>query len=196
MIQVEVKSTLNALTARLDLLPKERMAAAVRALNRTITTVRAESARALQKDYPGLKSAALKKRLRFTKATRTSLVARLTFRSGRFSIFHNWPGVRQTNAGVRLSRMPWAIETWDGTRVSPEVLRRAFIRRPAGNRGQENVYIRVGNVPRYPIQGLVAPSVASAFAERRIGEQMARLARTRFAVVFQQEAKFRLSKRA
>jgi len=191
---ISVRHTLDSLSARLALLPQERMAAAVRALNRTVTTVRAQASRDLSKEYPGLKIGVIKKRLRFARATRSQPSASITFSNHRFSLYHNWK-VRQTRTGVRVGRLPWALEDWEGKRIPATLLRHAFIQSSTNNRGQHNVYLRVGR-ERYPILGLVAPSLSSALVERGIGLALSRFARDRFAVAFEQEAKFRLSKRA
>ena len=194
MPRIEIRHTLDAYAARLSLLPAERMQAAVRTLNRTMTTVRAEGARALQKEYPGLKVGTIKKRMKFVRATRGKPQAEIVFSGARFSLFHNWRA-RQTKTGVRVGKLPYRLETWDGTPVPLEKLQQAFIQRPTSNRGRWNVYQRMGR-ERYPIQGVVAPGLARAFVERGIRASLSRLARQRFAIVFQQEAKFRLSKRA
>lgn len=187
---IDVKHDLAGLSARLGLLAKERVAASVRALNRTMTTVRAQGARDLAKEYPGLKIAAIKKRMRFQRATRSSMRAFVDFSGKRFRLT-NW-AVRQTKTGVRL-RMPWGIVTGGGGAIPADRLRNAFLQVATTN-GVRNVFLRVGK-QRYPLHVLLAPGLAEAFRERRVGARLTRFARARFSVVFQQEAKFRLSKR-
>lgn len=192
---LDIRHSLDKLVADLGLIRAEALPAAARAMNRTMTTVRARSARMAQASYPGMRIAALKKQLKLIKASVRSPRAVLIFSEKRFSLYHNWRGVRQTGRGVKVLRHPWAIELWDGTRVDLGRLRDAFIQRPLTNRGQWSVYVREGRA-RYPIQGLVVPSLASAFVEEKIGEAMALVTRERFALEFEREGKYRLSKRA
>ncbi len=187
---IDIRHDLGRLVADLGLMQKEILPAAVRAINRTMTTVRAEAARRMQPNYRGLKVSALKKQMRFQRATRSKAVAWVTFSARRFGLFQNWK-TRQTRQGVRVSQLPWALETWDGTRIDIGKLRQAFIQRPGG---KSNVYVRIGQ-QRYPIQGLVVPGLSAAFVQLRIGEALVITARNRFAQAFAQEAKFRLSKR-
>jgi len=191
---IDIRHTLNSLSADLGLFPKEHMAAAVRALNRTMTTVRAASARTLQKEYPGVKIADLKKRLKFRRATSKQMSAAIDFSGRRIALFGNF-GMRAVGKwGVRFSKLPWRIEgIGTGDPVTPEILARAF--RQRGRGGRASVMARWSKY-RQSHEILVAPGVARALAERGIGDALVRLGRTRFAVVFVQEAKFRLSKRS
>lgn len=189
---IDVRHTLGRLSAELGLYPREQMAAAVRALNRTITTVRAQAARALQKEYPGVKVATLKKRLRFRRATRQKMSAAIDFSGRRIALFGNF-GMRAVGQwGVRFRKLPWRIEGVSGEVVTPEILARAFRQRGTG--GRASVMARWTRF-RQSHEVLLAPGVARALAERGIGDALVRIGRNRFAVVFAQEARFRLSKR-
>lgn len=208
--KIEIRHTLDEYTRRLGLLQGERMQAAVRTLNRTLTTVRAEGARSMSREYPGLKIGTLKRQMKFERASRTKPEAALVFSGKRFRLFGNWPiaktltatgvrvrlrGLQKGRGGISVpARLPFRVETGDGKPVSIAQLRQAFIQRPRSG-GQPNVFVRSGR-DRYPIEVLVAPSLAAAFIERGIGDALSRTARQRFEVVFQQEAQFRLSKRA
>lgn len=193
MPRIVIRHDLARLERNLALLPKERLRAAVRAANRTMTTVRAESARALAREYPGVKIADLKRRLKFKRATQRDGVAWVEFSGRRISLFGNF-GMRAFGKwGVRFSRLPWRLEgIGTGDQVTPEILARAF--RQRGRGGRASVFSR-WNKFRVSAEILVAPGPARAFVERGIGDAMTRLARERFATVFLQEAKFRLSKR-
>lgn len=193
MITVDVQHSLRALTARLDLVPKEVMAAAVRSLNRTMTTVRAEAARDMAAEFRGLKIGTLKRQMKFKRATRSEPVASITFSNKRFRLYGNWNIRHSGGKHLRLGRLPFRLETGDGRQIGDAELRSAFIQRARTN-GVPNVFLRTGRA-RYPIAVLVAPSLAAAYVERAIGRRLAQVARDRFAVVLQQEAKFQLSKR-
>lgn len=192
---VDIRHDLGRLSAELGLMAKEREAAALRALNRTMSTVRAESSRALAPEYSGLRIGAIKRRIKLSRASRASLRAMLDFSNRRLRLF-NWR-VTQSRAGVR-GRLPGTILRVDAVsgRVQPIAagdLRHAFIQRSRAY-GTANVWLRQGK-DRYPIDVLVAPSPSEVLVQKKINEALGRRARERFQVVFAQEAKFRLSKR-
>jgi hypothetical protein len=190
---IEIRHTLDRLSARLSLLPAERLQAAVRALNRTMTTVRAEAARELQDEYVGMRIAAIKKRLRFTRATRANPSATITFSGKRIPLYGNFNMRGVGRWGVRFRGLPWRLETISGDAVTPEMLERAF-RQRSRRTGRADVFARHTS-RRESFDLIVAPGIARAFAERNIGVALERVARDRFEIVFEQEAKFRLSKR-
>jgi hypothetical protein len=193
VISIDVKHSLGGFEAHLAGLADARMKAAVRALNRTMTTVRAEAARAMAREYEGLKIGTLKRQMRFKRATASEAAASITFSNRRFRLYGNWSLRHSRGQRVRTARLPFRVETGEGRRLDPAALRDAFIQRAKSN-GAPNLFLRAGR-ERYPITVLVAPSLSSAFVERQVGEKLARIARTRFAVVFAQELKFRLATR-
>jgi hypothetical protein len=189
---INVKHDLAELSARLGLMQQERMAAAVRAANRTMTTVRKRAADDLKKEYPGLRVSQLKARMKLTRATRQTPVAAVTFSGRRIALFGNF-GMRSVGRwGARFSKLPWRLETISGEPVTQEMLARAFRQRGPG--GRASVFARHTKV-RTSHEVLLAPGVARALVEQKIGDALVRFARDRFSVVFVQEAKFRLSKR-
>lgn len=189
-VTVDIRHDLAGLQARLGLLAQERMQAAVRAINRTMTTVRADASRRLRPHYAGLPAARVKRHMRFTRATRGVPAATLTFSAARIRVVQ-WH-VRQGAAGL-TGRLPYRLETGEGEPVTAAMLRHGFLR-TAKSSGRFNAWLRAGK-QRYPIVTIVAPSLASAVVELHILDPLARVARERFGVVFAQEAKFRLSKR-
>jgi hypothetical protein len=190
---IDIRHTMDRLAANLRLYPKERLAAAVRALNRTGTTVRAEAARELQKSYRGLRIAAIKKRMRFTRATRLNPSMAVIFSGKRIPLYGNF-NMRPTGKwGVRFSGLPWRLETVTGEVVTPQMLERAF-RQRSTRTGRADVFSR-HTAQRQSFELVLAPGIARAFAEQGVGATVVRVARARFQVVFRQEAQFRLSKR-
>lgn len=195
MSEPDVKHTLRRLEAGLSEYPSQIMAAAVRSLNRTIFTVRKEAASAMARDLPGLKVGTIKRQMKLLRATRSTPTAILQFSEKRFRLFGNFVN-RQTKTGVPLRRVPWRIENLEGEAIPAEALRHAFIQRSRVG-GGVNVWLRTSLVgKRYPITALLAPSLSSAFAQRGIGARLIASGRSRFAVVFDQEATFRLGKAA
>lgn len=192
-LPINVRHDLNALEARLDAYPQEAMLAAVRALNRTVTTVRKEAAISMREEYPGVKAGALKARMKMQRATRQNPVAVLSFSPKRFALYDNF-GMRAVGLwGVRFRKLPWRIETVSGEPVTAEMLDRAFRNRSTRN-GRSLVLSRHTKV-RTSHEVLVAPGLASAFVEQKIGEALVRVGRTRFAVVLVAEMKYQLGKR-
>lgn len=191
-LRVDVRHQLASLADRIALLPEERLLAGVRAANRTMTTVRAQASRALRPEYPGIKAAQIKARMPLKRATRSEPIAAITFSGKRFTLYGGF-GMRALGKwGVRFSKLPWRIETVSGEEVSPQMLQRAFRNRGTGGRAQ--VFSRHTKV-RTSHEVLVAPGLARAIVERHHGEALRNFARSRFMVVFFQEAKYRLSKR-
>jgi hypothetical protein len=197
---VDIRHDMEGLSARLGLIAKEHQAAAVRALNRTMTTVRAESARALGREYRGLKIGAIKSRIRQLRADRSNLRAVLVYSGKRMRLSNFRLGLRSTRwgTGVQTSGLPARILRVDAISgrarpVTAAELRSAFVQRARQN-ATPNVWLRQGK-ESMPIDVLVVPSLSETLVQQRIGEAMLLLARARFLVVFAQEAKFQLSKR-
>jgi hypothetical protein len=192
-MQVNVKHDLQRLGAAFDLYPRELMSAAVRAQNRVMTTVRRVAVNELHPQFAGLKKGSLRRQLKIATATARSPSASLEFSAKRFRLFGNF-NARQTKSGVRLTRMPWRLETASGDAVSPASLAHAFIQRPRTG-GAVNVWVRAG-ARRYPITSIVVSGLAAAFRDRHLGVGLVALGRARFAIEFRREAQFRLSQRS
>lgn len=198
---VDIRHDLGRLSANLGLMAKDRQAAALRAINRTLSTVRAESSRTLAEDLTGLKIGAIKKRIRLDRATRAKLRGVLEFSNKRLRLF-NWnvPQVRTPwGTGIRTSgRMPKGLLRVDAVSgharpVSAAELRSAFVQRARLGRAP-NIWLRQGK-HSMPIDVIVTPSLSEILVQRRLNEAFARRARERFSIVFAQEARFRLSRR-
>lgn len=198
---VTVKHDMEGLALRLGLIAKERQAAAVQALNGSLLTVRAEASRTLGNEYPGLKIGAIKKRIKFTRATRADLRALLEFSNQRLRLA-NWQLRRvQTRYGTGVrpsSRMPGQLLRVDAIsgRVSPVGagdLAHAFVQR-SRRYGTVNIWLRQGPAS-LPIDVLVTPSLSEVLVQSKINTALARRARERFSVVFQQAANRQLSLR-
>lgn len=193
---LDVRHTLGELSQRLSLAAEERNQAAVRALNRTITTGRKDAAADLRKEYPTLKAAQIKARIKLGRATRNQQSATLTFSGSRFALYGNF-GMREVrgrrnNFGVRFGKLPWRIETVSGEPVSPEMLARAFRNRGAGGRA---LVMARHTAVRTSHEVLMAPGIARALGERGIRDALMGAMRRRFGIVLVQEARFTLSKR-
>lgn len=193
-MQYSATHNLGRLEEALRNYPLEKMAAAVRAQNRVISTLRAESARRLQPDLAGIKIGTIKRQLKQTRATAGNLRAALEFSAKRFSVFFN-VRLRQLatkwGTGARLGKMPFRIELADGTLVTPEQLNRLFIQR--ARTGKVNVWVRQGRRSR-PFQAVVVAGVAAAYRARNLGPALLSLGRERMARVLEQEFRYRLSK--
>jgi hypothetical protein len=194
MYGINIRHDLNALEARLAEYPKQMLTAAVRAQNRTISTLRKEGAKRMAGVFPGIKSATLKRQMRMQLATSSAPQAKLSFSGNRFRLFGNVPLRRiatKWGTGVRLGRLPFRLELADGTPVSQEMFRRFFLQR-ARSSGVVNVWVREGT-GSVPFQAVVAPSLAHAFREQGIGDALVGLGRVRFQIALKQEMNFRLA---
>jgi hypothetical protein len=185
---------LDRLAEALRKYPVEKMAAAVRAQNRTMSALRAEAARRLQPDLAGMKIGTIKRQLKQTRATASNARAILEFSAKRFGLVRN---VRlnqiatKWGTGARLGKMPFRLELADGTPVTPEQLKRLFIQR--SHSGKVNVWVREGRHSR-PFQAVVVAGVAAAYRARNLAPRLMNIGRERMAIVLEQEFKYRLSK--
>ncbi len=187
-MRLDIRENIDAATVGLTAIPeKATKPATVRALNRTITSVRAEAARQMRKDYGTLPIRILKALMRFTRANIATLTASLTFSNKRIPLIR-WNAV-QTSRGVRV-KGPKRMETWSGQIITPEMLRSAFIQTARGNAGR-NVFIRLGK-ERYPIEGIVSASLASTYVEGKISAALNSAARLKFQENFVRELRFAL----
>lgn len=197
---IDIRHDLRRFEARIGLLPAERMRAALRAMNRTMTTVRKEAVSLLAAEYPGLKAGDIRRRLPLERATREKPVAAVTFSGRRIALYGKFGmrarGGQHGRFGVvfRRGALPWRLETIGGEEVTPEVLARAF-RNRSRRTGQPIVLSRLSAV-RTSHEVLVAPGMARAYAERGIGEATLLVMRRRWDITFAQELNYQRLKAA
>jgi hypothetical protein len=169
---LDIKHDLDKVSAEYGLMAEEQSKAAVRALNRTMVTARAESARGMQDEYPGHQDRHAQGAHQ-DRARPAGLEPRaaLVFSPGRIQLYGNF-GMRALGRwGVRFSRLPWRLETVSGEPVTPEMLARAFRQR---SRSGGRAYVFARHTPaRQSFEVLLAPGVARAFAERKVGDELA-----------------------
>lgn len=166
--------------------------AIVRALNRTLTTVRLEAQKILQPEV-GLPAMQVRRQILFTRATKATLKALLRFSNKRIRLTRY--DARQMADGVKLRGPKYLIAkpTWGAAEyeLTLEQLRHAFIvasrRNNPGN--ALNVWLREGR-ERYPLILLLAPSLSDVFVRSAIGKSMVAVAQRRFAEVIAQELRF------
>lgn len=191
---LDIRHTMHDLAARYRATGRERVAAAARALNRVMTTVRKEAARELAKEYVGIKVSSLKARLKLKRAKASDLSAAVIFSGKRIALYGNFGMRTKGRFGVSFRRLPWRIETITGDPVTPEMLARAFRQRSTRS-GRADAFARQSKA-RLSFEILLAPGVARALTERKIGTALRRLAVQRFAIVYEQETRFRVGKRS
>lgn len=203
---IDIRHTMQDLSARLGLYAEERMLAAVRAMNHAMGTVRKEAARATGRytvagEYPGLKVGAIKARILQTRAGRSDPRALLTFSNARIRLF-SWRLNRvQTKYGVGIrstGSLPRTLMRVDAVtgKASPVTLAdlsHAFIQRSRRN-GSANVWLRQGK-SSMPIDVLVTPSLSETLVTKKLNAALRDFSGERFQVEFQREAVYRLSKR-
>lgn len=188
MISIDVRFDDRALRLQIDKLHDAQVTAAtVRALNRTVVTVRASSAREIRAAL-ALPIAAIKKRLSATRATRSTLTAIIKARDYDPSLMRFSPRWRRGQAVGASVATTGGRQTIPGAFTGPTTY------------GRLAVYRRVGRA-RKPIQFLRAsdiglPTLGKAFMDGRVQAALRVIARARFAQVYEQEVRFRASRNA
>jgi hypothetical protein len=186
LINIDVRSDLNAVIVGLQGYRQELIdGAVVRALNRTATTVRAEAAREINDEYPGLKIGVVKDRIRIQQATKVTLRTIISV-SGRPIPIVEF-AARQTRDGVTVN-----------VKGKRKLLRGAFIATmPGGHRG---VFFRRGRggkrAARLPIDQVFSISLPVAFSNKKVMAAVVRSAKERFPAALAQEANFLTLKKA
>lgn len=174
-LHIDVQQDLRAAVARFEV-NSERIidAAAVRALNRTATTVRAEAVKRIRERY-NLKAAAVRKQIRINRARRGRLVSEVLV-SGRHIPLYDF-AARQVKRGVTVRV----------TKQRKEV-KGAFIATMPG--GHVGVFVRRGK-SRLPIRELFSISLPQAFTQKQILAALRKVAAERFDIELARELKFR-----
>lgn len=189
---VTVKHNLDSVVlAYGDLADKLVNQAAVRALNSTATTVRAEAARKIGREY-NIKIGAAKSQMTITRANRGRVKALITA-SGRpiplveFDARPTGPhsgGPKGRDVSVKIK----------GQR---KLVRAAFIATMKG--GHRGVFVRVASGKggaRLPIKELFSLSLPAAFSQKQIMDALLSVASERFAETLRQEMRYVLLKAA
>lgn len=172
---------------------RARLDAAPRAINRALTSGRAEAVRLMRAEYGGLQAGQIRSRIKMVRATRARPVGSLVFSGKRIALYNRF-GMRSAGRfGVRFRKLPWRLETIDGDPITPDMLARAFRQRGRGS-GRASVFARQ-NAARDSLEVLLAPGVARGLSERRLEPKVRAVMLSRYAVVLDQEMRFRLSKR-
>lgn len=121
---------LAALLARLNQLPNGLAAATSRAINRTLTSTRAEMVRMIRADYD-LRAGDIRKELRISKSTQKTMTGRIDGESS--------PGIPLIRF-ARIRRVPSTIRT-RGAGYSPKVGVPVLIRRDKGRIAARGVFL-------------------------------------------------------
>jgi hypothetical protein len=190
MISIDVRPTFGKYSQRLEVHKRDRIKAAVTAINRAAVSARAHAARELRDEYGGaLKVSTIKARMKIKRASLSLPIGDLKFSGRRISLYGNF-GMRGIGRwGVRFTRLPWKVETIGGEEVSPDMLQRAFRQRGARRAA---VFARRGQT-RYPISILVAPGIARALEQGTNKDKVVDRMRERYNEMFEYEMLRRLA---
>lgn len=177
-VRADVKEVLAMLNeTQKSVIPK----AASRAINKTMTTVNAQAAREIKKDIGGkISISEIKASMAINKTNPKALYAALYAKGRRIPIIKIDPAAHQDGSGVNY-------KTGKGRGHIPH----AFV--ATMRSGHRGVFKRKSST-RLPIQELHGPSIPKVFINNVIMEAMERIAKERWAKVFQQEINFELSK--
>jgi hypothetical protein len=149
-------------------------AAAVRALNRTATTVRAEASRQIRGRY-SLKAGTVRKQLRIERATRNRLTSAVIASGAPIPLVEF--GARQTKKGVTVK-----------VTKTRKLVKGVFIARMKS--GKVGVFERLGS-KRLPIRELFSVSLPRTFTQRQILAALRKTAADRFRIELARELRFR-----
>lgn len=183
MIKIDVRHNLQGIALSYKRLAEDlRDKAMVRALNKTATTVRAEAAREIRKEY-NLKIGAIKDQIQIIRATGSKLTA-IVRASGRpiplIQFDARWSRT-MAGASVRVKK-------------TRKTVRGAFIAKMKS--GHIGVFTRTQKsgavAKRSPIRQLFSLSLPAAFTQRTVADALVKVAKERFPVVLEQEARFAL----
>lgn len=181
MIRVDVRSDMRRVTAQFKAAAEAATGTAtLRALNRAATTVRANAAREISREY-NIKVGAARRRFSIRRATRAQLIAEVIARARPLPLIEF--SARQTRRGgvtVRIKR--------SGTKR----FREAFIATMAS--GHRGVFFRErrggDRARRLPIEEVFSLSIPQAFAARAISRAIERLSRETFIKNYEQQLRY------
>lgn len=186
MIKIDVRHDMRAIIVGLENYRKELVdGATVRALNRTAITVRAEAARDIHDEYPGLKIGAVKDRIDIQKANKITQRVVISVSGRPIPIIEF--DARQTRAGVTVK-----------VKKDRKLLRGAFI--ATMSTGHTGVFYRRGfrgaRAPRLPIDQVFSISLPVAWSNKKVMDAVVRAAKERFPEALSQEVRFIKLKKA
>jgi len=186
-MKIDLAFDARAVRLQLDRIPQQIIApAAVRALNRTLTSARSASVKKVRTALP-LSAKSIRGRLALERATRSKLVAAIVakrdYDPGLYLFAPKW---RQKQPGGATIKMPGRPR---------QIVSGAFVARTSY--GRDAVFRRIGR-SRRPIKFLRAsdvglPTIASAFLQAVADGAFQRLTRDTFRRNFAAELKFRAS---
>jgi Prophage minor tail protein Z (GPZ) len=201
MININVRSDISGALRKFQLIEDDAKRAIPRALNKTMTTARAQAARQIVDVGYGLKISGIRKSISIERASVGRLRAAIRATGRPIPLIYY--GARETSKGV-------SVDVLHGRKVIPH----AFIATMPS--GHEGVFIRVGAAaqthaalagagittgkpvrsPRssgkhgLPIRELFGPSIPAAFSNRAVREALVAAVRDRFPVVLSQELRY------
>lgn len=210
MIGLNVRSNIREVRERfMELRKGVEDAATVRALNRTITTVRAAAQREIRKEYTGLKARTVRDELKIVRATRALQQAKITVEGKRMPLIDFVSAAtvksrtkragKNIGGGVRVKikgTSKLVAHAFIATMKSGHV--GVFVRAPTSTAQGSTMTFRTGEGSRLKKKGLDLPvaeltsiSMPKAFMNKKVQIEMNRLARETFLKNLQAELKFR-----
>lgn len=193
-IRIDVRANFRQIAAQFESQTRKVIeSAAVSALNRAATTVRAASSREIRAEY-NLKSAAVRDQIVIHRARRGQVTASIVVSGQRIPLIDF--GARQTRTGVSVSVK----------RGSRKLIPHAFL--ATMRSGHHGVFVRAGSTKPLifrhgrgsriqshgsdlPIVELTSVSLPRAFLKRKIQAALQKLAAERFQIEFTRQLKFR-----
>jgi len=194
MLKVSVTSNLNEVKARYsDASSRVVAPAAARALNRTAVTVRREVSSKIRLTY-ALPAADVKEQIRIMPATKARLEVRIVASGKRIPLYSFSAKQLKIRRGGKGGQVTVKVLRAGGRKVVTG--RKGLTGRPfiaTMKSGHTGVFQRVGK-GRLKIKELFSIDVPSAMVSQRLSKALRGVATSRFAIEFNRELKFRLSK--
>jgi hypothetical protein len=206
---ISVQSNLKSAVARLEVRSNKLVeASAVRALNRTATTVRAEAAKLIRQRY-NIKSSVIKAQMRIIRARRGNLTAEvIAFGRKRIPLIEFAVGnvalhgikFRASHGNLRVAASGFGrkrplVRTKVLHQQGTKTWRHAFVARmPTGHVGifeRTGQFKRRGDPKLEKIKQLFGPNIPQTFTHRSIRAAMRRVAEQRFITEFERDLRFR-----
>lgn len=180
-MQFNVRADLKEVERWANTVQRERVpTAAARAINKTLTSVRAESTKRIR-DERALKASVVRDALRIIKANKFRLFGAVEA-SGRPIPLREYQA-RQTKKGVTVKVSP------GGRKLVVNAGNAAFQLERYG----QHVYARTGKT-RLPIKKLYGPSIPATFLKEKVVQAMDRVAGDNWPKRFAEELKYELAR--
>lgn len=201
MIKVDVRSNVGDARRRMTALRESvQDQAVVRALNRTLTTVRAAAQREIRKEYPGLRAGTVREELKIRRATRAVMNAKITVQGRRMPLIDFAASQTRRGVSVRIKGQRKRVDHAFITTLKSGH-KGVFVRAPNSKAQGSRMNFRIGVGSRLrkrghdlPIAELTSIGLPRAFNNQKVQQALNSLARSTFLKNLQAEINYRTAR--